>query len=1670
MTQNSFSKISRMDAKLVVFVLIALVPLVVAGCLALVYARRIVEGQVMGRLQIVADSKARQIEGYLLTKEVDVTVCSQNPTVLSHLESLGAAFHQKGLPDPEYVAAALKARSYFIRYTQPKSYDNVLLVDAGGDVIFSVFPTDLLGKNLRAAPCKSTALAREFENVVMLLATRTSDFETDEAAGEQKAYVTAPIFKNGALAGILMLRINNGELFGIAADYIGLGDTGESVIGRRENDSILVMAPTRHDPAAAFHRRIAFDSPAAIPMQEATRGHGGIGRALDYRGVTVLAAWKYLPTLRCGLVVKQDTAEAFAPIQTMSRGALALGILATLLIVFLTPSAARHLSAPIRELARATRAFSAGELTRRARITSSDEIGDLASAFNQMATTIQQQITALSRSRDELERLVEERTADLAQTNRSLQTEIAEHRRTEAVLRESEARYRALFEGSADGIVIADSETKRFKYANPALCRMLGYAEDELRSMGVMDVHPKNAVQAIIAEFEAQARGDKTLAADVPCLRKDGSVFHADVNATKVAIDGRPCNVGFFRDITERKRMDTALRASEKRLREINILQRLLLHPNPIEHKLKFITEAVVRIVGADFARVWMIAPGDRCAAGCIHAQVTEGPHVCRFRERCLHLLASSGRYTHTDGGHGRVPFGCYKIGKIAAGEELKFLTNEVTTDPRVHNHEWARELGLVSFAGYRLSDSNGPLGVLALFSKQPVSADEDLLLEGIANATSLVLRSARAEEAHRQSEERFRQFADLSSEVIWFTEFNPERILFVNRMVETVWGLPAERFYQDARVWTASIHPDDRPRVHEAWEACLQSRVPRFEAEYRVVRPDGSIRWVLDGGLPIRNADGEIVRLSGVARDMTERKRMETELTYERDLLRTLLDHSPDDIYFKDIQSRFIKASKAMARRFGTASPDAMAGRTDFDFFAEAHARPAFEDEQEIIRTGVPFIGKVEKEVWLDGRETWCLTTKMPFCDKDGTIIGTFGVSMDITALKKIENALAYERDLFQMLMDQSPDSIYFKDLQSRFVRFSRSKVKRSYAAELARHTAAHPDEQEANRPAHLAGEEQFAEYLAGRTDFDFFTEEHARPAFEDEQQIIRTGVPIIGKVEKEVWLDGRETWVLTSKMPFLNKDGQIVGTFGVSKDITELKHSEAALVETSALLETLLQNTTDPIYFKDLQSRFVHFSRSMLKLLNLPGPDAMKGRTDFDFFSEEHARPAFDAEQEIIRTGQPMLNLEEKETHIDGRITWALTSKMPWRDKDGNIIGTMGISKDITERKLMEDHLFQSQKLETVGRLAGGVAHEFNSILTTIIMQSELLLQELAPGGPFSTNVNEIRKAADRAATLTRQLLAYGRKQLLRPEDLDLNHIIARMDGVLRHLMGEKTSVNIVPAAGLHLVNADAGQIEQVIINMALNARDAMPDGGRLTLETANVPFDMENAGRCHESNQGSHVMLAITDTGRGMSAEVKAHVFDPFYTTKGVGQGTGLGLTTCYGIIKQSGGQISVDSEPGRGTTFKIFLPQSRSQTQIPVQRPAPPELPCGTETILLVEKDPALCEMEAALLQRLGYTVLTAANVIDALNLKQKPGTRRIDLLFTDVLMPHMNGKELADRMLALHPGIRTLFTSDYIENTIVPQGVAFLHKPFTPSALAHKLREVLDQPAPQQTQN
>jgi signal transduction histidine kinase len=389
--------------------------------------------------------------------------------------------------------------------------------------------------------------------------------------------------------------------------------------------------------------------------------------------------------------------------------------------------------------------------------------------------------------------------------------------------------------------------------------------------------------------------------------------------------------------------------------------------------------------------------------------------------------------------------------------------------------------------------------------------------------------------------------------------------------------------------------------------------------------------------------------------------------------------------------------------------------------------------------------------------------------------------------------------------------------------------------------------------------------------------------------------------------------------------------------------------------------------------------------------------------------------------------------------------------------------------EHRRLEELFIQSQKMEVVGQLASGVAHDFNNILAVIIGYTDLMIQELGPGHALHKHASEIKHAVDRASKLTRQLLIFSRKQTVQPVVLDLNEVLKNLDKMLRKLIDENIELVLVPGKQIGRVKADSGYVGQVLMNLVVNARDAMPNGGRLAIETRDVTLAEDYACAHPDVTPGDYVMLAVSDTGTGMTDEVKARIFEPFFTTKPKGKGTGLGLATCQTIVKQSGGHVSVDSEAGKGTVFKVYFPRVEQSLQVAASPVPTGPLPRGTETLLIVEDESSLRQLAHGVLSAQGYEVLLAANGQDGLRVAREHKGRPIRLAVTDVVMPQMSGKVMAEWLKTTHPDLKILFTSGYTDDAIahhgvLEPGVAFLPKPYTPATLTRKVRELLDLPA------
>jgi two-component system cell cycle sensor histidine kinase/response regulator CckA len=460
-----------------------------------------------------------------------------------------------------------------------------------------------------------------------------------------------------------------------------------------------------------------------------------------------------------------------------------------------------------------------------------------------------------------------------------------------------------------------------------------------------------------------------------------------------------------------------------------------------------------------------------------------------------------------------------------------------------------------------------------------------------------------------------------------------------------------------------------------------------------------------------------------------------------------------------------------------------------------------------------------------------------------------------------------------------------------------------------------------------------------------------------------------------------------------------------------------------------------------------------------------AFDGRLE-TFFAHVHPDDLAEVRQATVvaLVGQAPFGIDHRIVRPDGSVRWVHEEAEILRAADGRPVRMVGTVQDITERKQLEDRLRQFQKIEAIGRLAGGVAHDFNNLLGVISGFTDLLARDLEASHPARRRVDQIRKATDRAASLTRQLLAFSRRQVLQPRVLDLNTLVTDVQEMLRRVIGEHIGIVTVLSPDVGRVKADPGQLEQVIVNLAVNSRDAMPGGGRLILETGNAEFDDAFVRTHAGAHAGPYVALAVSDTGHGMDAEVLSHVFEPFFTTKEAGKGTGLGLATVYGIVKQSGGYITVYSEVKKGTTVKIYLPRVEEQVHhLEAGEPGPP--PTGTETILLLEDEGSLREIIKEVFQEAGYQVITADDSREALRLA-RAHQGALDIVVTDVVMPGMGGREIAEAMTAERPGIRVLFISGYTDEAIghhnvLDPDVHFLQKPFTAHALLRKVREVLD---------
>jgi PAS domain S-box-containing protein len=872
-----------------------------------------------------------------------------------------------------------------------------------------------------------------------------------------------------------------------------------------------------------------------------------------------------------------------------------------------------------------------------------------------------------------------------------------------------------------------------------------------------------------------------------------------------------------------------------------------------------------------------------------------------------------------------------------------------------------------------------------------------------------------------------FEDIADAMPHMVWLAGPDGGRTYHNRRILEYT-GLPAGVTLGTG--WEQLIHPDDVLASRATWLHSVETGEP-FESEYRLRRHDGAYRRFLARASTQLDGRGGVVRWVGTCTDIEELRR-----TVE--LLKAVADGTTDAVFVKDREGKYLLANPATARFVGRADGDLL-GRTDAELFDPDSARRLAERDQQVIAAGVARTDV--EELTAAGVTRTYLATKAPYRDESGEVIGVIGITREVTDLKRSQESLRASEERLRLALRGAGGGAWDWNLETGDIWWSPELydlcgVQPGTPMDIAQALAVvHVDDREPMRVAIGVAIDRGADY---RCEFRIH---HA----------------VLG-----------ERWMGSYGQVARDESGRPTHLLGISLDVTERKRLAE---ERHALLARLqLQFERMPLAYVqfDAHLRVTDWNPAAEHIFGFSKGEVLGMGPPFEKIVHESFRAEAEPLLARIMAGDMAAHSVNQNLTKDGRTITCEWFNTPLLDEGGRFTGLLCLAQDLTERLLLEEQFRQAQKMEAFGQLAGGVAHDFNNLLTIINGYSDIVLDTLSPGDPNRELLTEVHKAGQRSAGLTRQLLAFSRQQVLTLRVLDLNEVVGDTASMLRRVIGEDVKLITTTANGLWPVKADSGQIEQILLNLAVNARDAMPTGGKLTIETSNVELDETYVASHRDARTGAHVLLAVSDTGCGMSAAVRAKIFEPFFTTKGPGKGTGLGLATVYGIVKQSGGHVGVYSEVGVGTTFKVYLPRTEqaageSRSHSGLRNP-----PRGTETVLVVEDDAVVRGLTRHILQLAGYEILEASSGDEAIQVATGH-TGRIHLLVTDVVMPGLGGRAAAKHLAERHPGLRVLFVSGYTDDAVVRHGVLhdkvnFLQKPFTPAALAWKVREVLDQPS------
>ncbi len=1181
---------------------------------------------------------------------------------------------------------------------------------------------------------------------------------------------------------------------------------------------------------------------------------------------------------------------------------------------------------------------------------------------------------------------------------------ITERKQAEEALCASEEQYRHLFESASDAFLLIDIDTDLVIDANRIASELYGYDRDELLTKMSTDLSAEPE-ETQLRIHESQAIPDQVL--NIPLRlhrKKDGTVFPVEITARSLSVKGRLVLFVAVRDITERKRAEAAFALNSQRVQAL--LQLNQMTQASLQEITDFGLEEAVRLTRSTIGYLAFLNEDESVLT--MHAWSHSAMAECAIVDKpIVYPVASTGLWGE------------------AVRQRKAVITNDYAADnplkktyPKGHVLV-KRHMNIPVFAGSRIVLVAG-VGNKAEEYDQDDVRQLTLLMEGMWR----LIERMRAQEELRVASLYARNLIEASLDPLVTINSNG-KITDVNNATEQVTGVLRE-------ILIGSDFSDYFTEPDKAREGYQQVFSQGIVKDYPLTirHASGHTTDVLYNASVYKTEAGEVQGIFATARDVTERKRAEETLR-DNELKYRALFETADDAILLFADDQWIDCNAGALRVFGC-TRDQIIGAHPKRFSPPTQPDGRSSEEEAIKKINLAYAVEPQFFEWEH-----CRADGTPFSAEVRLNRLDLGgkphmqaIVRDVTQRKRVEEALVASEERFRVAAQCSSDLIYERDMLTGQAQFF---------GDIDGHLGYTPGA----FPRSLAG---WMEYI--------YPEDLSRVMeILQETLLHRTPYSIEYRLRR-----GDGTYADWSDYGVVIWDaaGNPIKNVGAAKDVTRRKRAEEALRIKNLVFDDAMSANS----IADLNGVITETNETFVRVWGFSSRDEVIGKPIPFFLNDQN-------EAEVLITA--LNNIGHWEGDYTGKkkdgapfIVHSLATTIT--DKAGTVIGYQSACMDVTEQKSLEEQYRQAQKMEAIGQLAGGVAHDFNNILQSMAGYSSFLLDRLPEQDETHEFAEEIALCVDRAAALTRQLLAFSRRQILEMEDLDLNEVVHGITKMIGRIIGEDVEVEVMKGRRLGNVLADQGQMEQVLLNLCINARDAMPDGGTVTIETENVVMDKEYCDAHAWASPGQYVLLSVTDTGCGMDAEIQARIFEPFFTTKELGKGTGLGLATVYGIVRQHQGMIQVYSEVGKGTTFKVYLP-SFKRTASTVGAKIVGRATGGNETILLAEDDATLRKLAVRILESAGYTVLLAANGKEALDVFEKHAAD-INLCLLDVVMPKMGGKAVYDALRQQHPRLRFLFSSGYSANAIhtnfILRGdIELIQKPYAPDALLRKVREVLD---------